>query len=325
MTTDGNHYDVLIAGQGAAGFAAGLYAARYQMRTIVLGETFGGETATGGSIENYPGFAEIDGFELMMKFKEQVEGYDVPIVAENVASVAYDGHLFRTTSSEGAAFTSTSVVLAVGRERRKLGLGHEEEWTGRGVSFCSTCDAPLHRGNVVAAVGGGNAAVEGAILLGKYARQVYIIYRRDSFTRPEPVTLRLLDEADNVRPIFNTSVIGLKGTDGLEGVVLDRPVDGSTELALDGLFIEIGADPRVEIPNQLGLDLNEVNEVIVDKAMRTNVPGVFAAGDLTDASGDLKQTVTAAAQGAVAATSAYAWVSEHASAQDTNTAGYSAA
>ena len=246
MTTDLNsYYDVLIAGQGAAGFAAALYSARYQMRTIVLGETFGGETATGGNIENYPGFPEIDGFELMMKFREQVEGYDVPVVAENVASVEYDGHLFRSTTSEGNAFTSTAVVLAVGRERRKLGLEHEEEWTGRGVSFCSTCDAPLHRGNVVAAVGGGNAAVEGAILLGKYARQVYIIYRRDSFARPEPVTLRLLAESDNVRPLFNTSVVELKGTDGLDGVVLDRPVDGATEMALDGLFIEIGADPRV--------------------------------------------------------------------------------
>ena len=312
MTTD--HYDVMIAGQGAAGFAAALYAARYQMKTIVLGETFGGETATGGNIENYPGFAEIDGFELMMKFKEQVEGYGVPIVAENVASVEHDGHLFRATTSEGAAFTSTAVVLAVGRERRKLGLEHEEEWIGRGVSFCSTCDAPLHRGNVVAAVGGGNAAVEGAVLLGKYARQVYVVYRKDSFTRPEPVTLRLLDEAENVRPLFNTNVVELKGANGLEGVVLDRPVDGSTELALDGLFIEIGADPRVDIPNQLGLELNEGNEVIVDKTMRTNVPGVLAAGDLTDASGDLKQTVTAAAQGAIAATSAYAYVSEHAAA-----------
>ena len=107
--------------------------------------------------------------------------------------------------------------------------------------------------------------------------------------------------------------------------MLDRPVDGSTELALDGLFIEIGADPRVEVPNQLGLELNEVNEVIVDKTMRTNVPGVLAAGDLTDASGDLKQTITAAAQGAIAATSAYAYVSEHASACKVHAAGYTAA
>ena len=213
----------------------------------------------------------------------------------------------------------------MGRERRKLGLEHEEEWTGRGVSFCSTCDAPLHRGNVVATVGGGNAAVEGAILLSKYARQVYVVYRRDSFTRPEPVTLRLLAEAGNIRPLFNTSVVELKGTDGLDGVVLDRPVDGTKDLALDGLFIEIGADPRVVVPNQLGLELNEVNEVVVDKTMRTNVPGVFAAGDLTDASGDLKQTITAAAQGAIAATSAYAYVSEHASACSIHAAGYSAA
>jgi thioredoxin reductase (NADPH) len=325
VTTQQTDYDVLIAGQGASGFAAALYAARYQMRAIVVGEKFGGETATGGTIENYPGYPEIDGFDLMMKFREQTEKYDVPVIDDKVVSVEHDGHLFRVTTAEDNVYSSTALILAVGRERRKLGLEHEDEWTGRGVSFCSTCDAPLHRGNVVATVGGGNAAVEGAILLGKYARQVYIIYRRDSFTRPEPVSLRLLAEAENVRPLFNTTVVELKGEDGLDSVVLDRPVDGSNELALDGLFIEIGADPRVELPSQLGLGLNEANEVMVDKTMYTNVDGVFAAGDLTDASGDLKQTVTASAQGAVAATSAYAYVSEHATACRGHAIGYSAA
>ena len=116
-----SYYDVMIAGQGAAGFAAALYSARYQMKTVVLGETFGGETATGGNIENYPGFAEIDGFELMMKFREQVEGYDVPIVAENVVSVEYDGHLFRSTTSEGNVFTSTAVVPGGGQGAPEAG------------------------------------------------------------------------------------------------------------------------------------------------------------------------------------------------------------
>jgi thioredoxin reductase (NADPH) len=199
----------------------------------------------------------------------------------------------------------------VGRERRRLGLEHEEEWTGRGVSFCSTCDAPLHRGNVVAVVGGGNAAVEGAVLIGKYAKQVYIIYRRDTFSRPEPVNVLRLEEASNIKSMFNTTVVALKGEDGLSGVVLDTKHNGSNELALDGLFIEIGADPRVDLANQLGVELNDKNEIVVDKVMGTNVHGVFAAGDLTDASGDLKQTVTAAAQGARAATSAYGDITEH--------------
>ena len=262
---------MLIAGQGAAGFAAALYSARYQMRTIVLGETFGGETATGGNIENYPGFPEIDGFELMMKFREQVEGYDVPVVAENVVSVEYDGHLFRSTTSEGNVFTSTAVVLAVGRERRKLGLEHEEEWTGRGVLlllYVRRTPSPRQRRRR-----GGRRQRRGR---GRDpARQVRggrstSSIAADSFARPEPVTLRLPGRSGQRSPSVQHERHRAQGH-GRAGraSLLDRPVDGATELALDGLFIEIGADPRVEVPNQLGLELNEVNEVIVDKTMRT--------------------------------------------------------
>jgi thioredoxin reductase (NADPH) len=281
------------------------------MSVLVVGEVFGGETATGGLIENYPGYPEIDGFDLMMKFREQVDKFEVPVIDDKIVSLHREEHCFQATSALGESYRSSTVILAVGRERRRLGLEHEEEWTGRGVSFCSTCDAPLHRGNVVAVVGGGNAAVEGAVLLGKYARQVYIIYRRDTFSRPEPVNVLRLEEASNIESMFNTTVTALKGEDGLTGVALDTKHNGSIELALDGLFIEIGADPRVELANQLGLELNDKNEIVVDKIMRTSVHGVFAAGDLTDASGDLKQTLTAAAQGARAATSAYADITEH--------------
>ena len=191
------------------------------------------------------------------------------------------------------------------------------------MSFCSTCDAPLHRGNVVAVVGGGDAAVKGSVLLSKYARQVYIIYRGATFTRPEAANLRLLDESTNAERLFNTNVIKLKGEDGLSGIVLDHEVNGATAISLDGLFIEIGADPRTELAQQLGIQLNDKDEIIVDKQMRTNVHGVFAAGDVTDASGELKQTLTAAAQGALAATAAYADVSEHPNACEMHAVGFS--
>ncbi len=309
---DEEMYDVVIVGQGAAAFSAALYAARYQMKSVVIGETFGGETALGGLIENYPGYPEIDGFDLMMKFREQVERYDVPIVDDKVVEIKRDRHYFESKTATGETYGSSTVILSVGRERRKLGLRHEEEWIGKGVSFCSTCDAPLHRGNLVAVVGGGNAAVEGAVLLSKYAKEVYIIYRGKEFTRPEPVTIKLLNEASNIRQIMNTNVIKLNGDEqGLSSVVMDRDFGGETELNVDGIFIEIGADPRIELATQLGLDLNGQNEVVVDSRMESSVHGVFGAGDLTDASGDLKQTVTASAQGAIAATSAYADVSEH--------------
>ena len=290
----------------------------------MFGALFGGETATGGLIENYPGFPEIDGFELMMKFREQADRYDVPIVDENVTGVEKQEDCFEVTTDQGNVYQGASLILAIGRERRKLGLPHEDEWTGRGVSFCSTCDAPLHRDGVVGVVGGGDAAIKGATLLGKYARQVYVIYRRDRFTRPEAVNLRQMEESSNVQPIMEASVVELKGTDGLSGVVLDREYDGSRELELDGLFVEIGADPRVELANQLGLELNELDEITVDKLGRTSLEGVFAAGDVTDASGELKQTITAAAAGALAATGAYGYVSEHGNRCALHAMGYSA-
>lgn len=325
MTNAIDQYDVLIIGQGAAAFAAALYAARYQMKTIIIGEIFGGETATGGLIENYPGYPEIDGYDLMMKFREQAEKYEVPIVDDKVESIDRTAHCFESKTEFGETYRGTTVILAVGRERRKLGLQHEDDWMGRGVSFCSTCDAPLHRGNVVAVVGGGDAAVKGAVLLSKYAERVYIVYRGAAFTRPEAANLRLLEGSANVERLFNTNVIKLTGDDGLSGIVLDQEVNGSAELAVNGLFIEIGADPRTALARQLGVHLNDKDEIIVDKHMVTNVHGVFGAGDVTDAGGDLKQTLTAAAQGALAATSAYADVSEHPEACEVHAVGFSLA
>ena len=257
MSTKTENYDVLIAGQGAAAFAAGLYAARYQMKSIIIGETFGGETATGGLIENYPGYADIDGFDLMMKFREQVASYDVPILDDKVTTVAKNSNDFKIETESGKMYYANSVILGIGRERRKLGLQHEDEWTGKGVSFCSTCDAPLHRDNIVAIVGGGNAAIEGAVLLSKYATKVYLIYRRSEFTRPEPVNIKLLNESKNIIQLLNTNVTSLIGEDGLSQISIDEPHNNTTNLDVDGLFIEIGADPRIEIPKQLNIKLNE--------------------------------------------------------------------
>lgn len=336
--TENHISDVLIAGQGAAAFAAGLYSARYQLKTIIASESFGGETAIGGLIENYPGTPDIDGFDLMLKFKEQVDKLEVPTLNQNLTSVVprEDGRFICTLGDDEDAETvdAGSVILCVGRERRTLGLSHEEEWVGKGVSYCSTCDAPLYRGKDAAAVvGGGNAAVEGAILLARYAKHVYLIYRGDKLWRPEPIQLRVLSQIPNVRVLLNTVVTELIGDDvaGLQKLRISRPMDddekidihpdqtepmnrsrdgehGQTVIPVDGLFVEAGADPRLEVPNQLGVELNpETNEVHVDRGQRTSVAGIYAAGDLTDGT-TLKQTVTAASQGAVAALSAYNYV-----------------
>ena len=311
---DARTADVLIAGQGAAAYAAALYSARYQQDTLMVAEQFGGETATGGQIENYPGVPDIDGYDLMLKFKEQTDGLGVPLEMSNLLHVKPENGHFMCEMDDGSTVRALSVILAVGRERRKLWLDHEDEWLGRGISYCSTCDAPLYRNKIVAVVGGGSAAVEGAALIARYATRVYLIYRREQFNRPEPVLLRILGQTQNISQLMSTEVVELLGTDlaGLQGIRVSRPHDGTDKLEVDGLFIEIGADPRVAIARELGLERNpETGEVHVNRLMHTSMPGIYAAGDLTDASGPLKQTVTASAQGAIAALSAYTYVSEH--------------
>lgn len=317
-----DYYDVVIVGQGATAFSAALYAARYKMKTLMIGEEFGGETSTSSIIENYPGYLQIDGFDLMLNMKQQVEALDVHIIDGRADQIGREGDRIVVRVGE-QAYKTGSVILAVGRERRKLGLPREKELTGKGIAYCATCDAPLFRGKAVGVAGGGDSAMKGAIVLANYATKVYMIYRGSALTRPEPINLQRLSEKPNVETLLEATVVELLGKALLQGVVIDQKGKGRSELAVEGLFVEIGADPRTELAEALGVQLNERREIIVDKLMRTNTHGVFAAGDVTDASGDLKQVVTAVAQGAIAATSAYQHVSEHPNACEYHAVGYS--
>lgn len=310
MANDETQYDVIIVGQGASAFGAALYSARYQMKTVVIGEAFGGETATGSIIENYPGFAHIDGFDLMMKMKDQVTALGIEIIDDRVNEIKVEGDCLISRAYDGT-YKSTAVIMGIGRERRKLGLPEEDDLLGKGLSYCSTCDAPLYKDQVVAVVGGGDAAVTGSVLLAKYAKEVYLIYRKEKFTRPEPINLKLLNESPNLIQLMNTKVTALNAGEKMESIDIDKPYQGQNTLNVDGIFVEIGADPRSQMARSLGAMLNDQDEVMVSKFMETTVPGLFAAGDVTDASGDLKQTITSTAQGVVAATSAYKYVMEH--------------
>ena len=304
--------DLSIVGLGAASYAAALYSVRYQIPTIMIGSEFGGETATGGLIENYPGVPEIDGYDLMLNMKEQVEKYNIKTIDENALNIEIENNDFLIKCSDSTIVKSKSVILGIGRERRKLNLKNEENLVGKGVSYCSTCDAPLYKDKVTAVVGGGNAAIEGALLLSRYSTKVYLIYRGEKIFRPEPVLLKHLDESKNITVLLNTNVTKINGNEetGLSSIETKNDIQEDV-IKIDGLFIEIGADPRLEIPHQLGLEINKsTNEVHVNNLMETNLKGIFAAGDLTDASGNLKQTVTAAGQGAISALSAYNYLNQ---------------
>lgn len=288
-------YDLIIIGLGPAGYTAALYAARYRLKTLQIGEMPGGMISEAPDVCNFPSYEKIGGMELAMKMEEQVKALGVDIVYDRVVSVE-PGFKVKTSGKE---FQCSSLILATGQIRRKIGLPDEERLTGRGVSYCATCDAAFYKGKTVGVVGGGNSALAAAKLLSRYADEVNIYYRKKGFLRPEPIRVKEVEEADNINTIFETKVTKLFGDEKLEAVELN----GGEREELDGLFVEIGSTPNSTLAEELGISTNDRGYIVVDDKCRTDVNRVYAAGDVTDS--PLKQAITAAGQGAVAADSAY--------------------
>ncbi|MDO8303153.1 MAG: FAD-dependent oxidoreductase [Sedimentisphaerales bacterium] len=300
-------FDLISIGSGAAGLAAAVYAGRYRMSVLVFGDKFGGYTSVAGPIENYPGCKEIDGFDLMMKMKEQAEALGTTILDEKVVAVRQEDGCFIVTSEKGEEYFATTILIATGSEHRQLGLPNENELTSRGVHYCATCDGPAYTGKTVAMVGGGDGSVKGANLTAEYTSKIYLIVRGKE-VRAEPINyeqmMRLVD-AGKIELLFENEVAEIVGTNKLEKVVLKKEFNGSTDLMVDGLFIEIGSAPRNELAVSIGVTLDSRGYIPATPMMETNVPGVFAAGDVINLFGSFKQDITSAAMGAVAATSAY--------------------
>ena len=304
-------YDLIIIGSGAAGLSAALYAGRYKMKTLVIGKDFGGETSTAGKIENYPGVLSIDGYDLMNIMKSQAAGLGIKLVDGRVGKIENQNGFFKVFA-EDEEFQGATIILAFGSRRRHLNLPNEKELVGKGVHYCWTCDGPLYGGKTVAMVGGGDSSVKGVNFLGEYAKKIYLIARGKEIMA-EPVNLDQMKKlGDKVEVLIETDVTKIVGEKMLEKLVLSKPYQGSSDLKVDGLFIEIGFDPDITLPDQLEVKLDDKNYIMVDNGMRTNVAGVFAAGDATNHFGSFKQDITASAMGAVAATSAYEYVKSHA-------------
>lgn len=297
-------YDVIIAGSGAAGLSAAIYTGRYLMKTLVVRGEFGGETAKAGVIWNYPGTPNVDGYELMKNFEKQAKQAGAEIVDGLIDGVQKVGEEFSVTVKSGSKsveYRTRTLIFTQGSKRRRLGLPNEDELTSKGVHYCVTCDGPLYGGKTVAVVGGGDASAKAVLFLADYAQKIYYIVRSDKL-RAEPVNQEAVEKlGDKVEMLWNTQIVALSGTSKLDKVTLN----GGKELALDGLFVEIGADPDTKAALSLGTTLDPLGYVAVDANMRTNIPNVYAAGDAVNHFGPFKQTITAAALGAVAATSAY--------------------
>jgi len=294
-------YDLIIIGAGPAGMTAAIYASRYNIDAFVIGNEPGGMAAEAYKIENYPGFKSVSGMELMNKFKEQITGL-VDIKQEKVIELKKDGN-FVITTKEGV-YKSKAIIIASGTKRRKLNIKGEKEFLGKGVSYCATCDAAFFRDKVVGVVGGNDAAAMSALLLSEYAKKVFIIYRKEKI-RAEPLKVSQLEKNKNITIINNTNIISVNGDKMMNSVTLDKEFNKSKELALDGLFIEIGSIPSTVLTKKLGIELDEKGYINVDPAQKTNVDGFYAAGDITTNSNKFRQIVTAASEGAVAANSVY--------------------
>ena len=288
-------YDMVILGGGPGGYTAALYAARAGLEVLVLEKlSAGGQMALTGSIDNYPGFPEgVDGFELGMKFQEQAQRFGAVTEYAEVRELDLKAQPKRVTTSGGDFFAKT-VVIALGAGARKLGLDREEELTGRGVNYCAHCDGMFYRGRTVAVVGGGNSAAAEALFLSRIAKKVIVIHRRDTL-RATKIYHEPLQKLPNVEFRWNSAVTELLGEDRLSGVRVKDLVSGAEEdLELDGLFVSIGRKPSTElVAGQLELDNGYI---LADESTRTNIPGVYAVGDVRTKA--LRQILTAAADGA---------------------------
>ncbi|MBW2963819.1 FAD-dependent oxidoreductase [Candidatus Woesearchaeota archaeon] len=287
-------YDLIIIGAGPAGMTAGIYAARYKVDCLIIGSDVGGTAGTAHDIENWPGL-KGPGWEIMEKFSEHVKSFGVPIMTESVKDIAKDDNIFTVTTGKGK-YRSRTIILAMGTVRRKLNVPGEDVLFGKGVSYCATCDCVFFKDKVVGVVGGSDAAAMAAQILSQHAGKVMIIYRKEKM-RCEPARLEELENDPKVEFHYNATPTEIIGKDNVEKVKLDT----GEELALDGLFIEVGGVPVTAAAKDLGVELAENGRIKVDAGMATNVKGIFAAGDITTGSNEYNQIVTAAAEGAIAA------------------------
>src|SRR3989344_3520180 len=297
-------YDLIIIGSGAAGLGAALYSGRYRLKTLVIGKEFGGETAKEGTIENYPGIQATDGYELMKVMKKQAKNLGVESLDAEVTEAKRAEHCFEVCADK-TTYQTHAIIFAIGAERRRLNLPNEKELTGKGVHYCVTCDGPVYNGKTMAMVGGGDASVKGAVLAAEDVNKLFLIVRGKEVTA-EPINLeRMKKLGSKIELILGTEVKEIIGKEKLEKIRLSQAFSDSDELVVDGLFVEVGAMPNVELAKSLGVLLDEHGYIKVDNMMQTNIDGVFAAGDAVNHFGSFKQDITAAAMGAVAATSAY--------------------
>lgn len=300
-------YDVIIAGGGAGGLTAAIYTCRKNLKTLVISVDWGGQTNLTSHIENYPGVDPMPGPTLMQKFKDNAASFGAEFVTGKITKVDKKNSGFTVTLSNGDTYESRAVILAFGTVPRELGIPGEAKFLGRGLSTCTTCDAPLFKNKIVAVIGGGNSAVEGALELAKVgAKHIYLVHRRNEF-RADEITMEKAKKEKSIElvtPYEPVEIIGDKFVTMLK--LRHAETKQEKNLNVQGVFKEIGFVVDITPVKHL-VKVNERNEIIIDANNNTSVPGIFAVGDVTTV--PYKQTVISAGEGAKAALECYRWLS----------------
>lgn len=290
-------YDTIIIGAGPAGLTAGIYARRGGLTTVIIEkQSVGGQAQNAADIQNYPGIPSTSGFDLCYAMMNQCTTFGADFVFDTISQINLDGEVKKVTLASGAEIEGKTVIISSGASARKLGVENENEFIGKGVSYCATCDGAFFKGKTVAVIGGGNTAAEDALYLEKLAKKVYLVHRRDALRADKILCDRL--EKSGVSIIWDSVVESLSGEDKIAQVTLKNVKNGTlTQLSVDGVFVAIG-----EIPNsQLfeNVEKTPSGYIVTNDVMRTNIDGVYAVGDVREKS--LRQVVTACADGAIAA------------------------
>lgn len=298
-------YDVIIIGSGPAGMTAGIFAVRRELKTLIIGQTVGGQLVWANEIENYPGFETIKSFELITRMKDQTIKAGVEFKEDEVKKIekTIEGNFLLYTGRE--TFEAHSVIVAMGLSPRRLAAPGEIEFSGRGVSYCANCDGPFYKGKNIAIIGGGNSALDAAEFMSKIAKQVYLIHRNDSFKAFDT----LVDEVktrDNIEILLNTEIKNIVGSSKVEKIqLINTKNNQEREIELDGVFVEVGRIASTDLVNDFA-DRNDKNQIIVNAKMETKTPGFFAAGDVTNC--EFKQIPVAMGQGTIAALATYQYL-----------------
>jgi len=295
-------YDLIIIGAGPAGITASVYAARKKLNFLVITLDIGGQAAWSGDIENYTGYQFITGPELSSKFEEHMRKYGIAL-KENEEALALEksGEIISVETNKGD-YQARSVIIASGKKSRELGVPGEKEFKNRGLTYCATCDGPLFAGKEVAIIGGGNSALDAALQLIRIAKHVYIINNTAHLAGDE-IMRQKVEAVSNVTVLNNSQVVSVTG-DKFVSAIKIKDNAGVKELAVQGVFVEIGLIPNVAFAGQV--ERNERGEIKIDPRNQTNIPGVFAAGDVTDV--QEKQIIIAAGEGSKAALSAFRYL-----------------